>query len=273
MEMRVGAKSDVGLKRSHNEDAFCVDSLLGLYVVCDGMGGGNAGEVASALAVEAIHKHVLEGAQNDDVPLQGGCDGTVLPQTNRLASAIRVANDLIHREAQQQVNRTGMGSTVVAAFVHGEVVSLAHVGDSRLYLIREQRIQPLTADHSLIMEQVRQGLMTEDEAERSPQRHIVTRALGVEPSVEVELGEVPVRSGDRLLLCTDGLTRRVTPSDIRKAARIDDDPQALADRLIWMANAAGGDDNTTVVIVVFEEGDRPTFWRRLRNRWLNQGER
>ena len=141
------AKSDTGLKRPHNEDRFVTDPQLGLYVVCDGMGGGNAGEIASALAVEAIRTHLAEAAQRADLPLIGSGDATVSPTANRLASAIRAANDAIHRESWSRPDYVGMGTTVVAALLHDEVLAIAHVGDSRLYLIRNGAIQSLSLIH------------------------------------------------------------------------------------------------------------------------------
>ncbi|WP_447977745.1 Stp1/IreP family PP2C-type Ser/Thr phosphatase [Candidatus Nitrospira bockiana] len=267
VEIRHAAVSDVGLKRSQNEDRFYADSGLGLFIVCDGMGGGNAGEVASTLAVEMIQKHVMTAAQDPALPLVGDYDETVLPQTNRLASAIRLANRTVHAESHEP-RYAGMGTTVVAAWIAGQVVSLAHVGDSRLYLVRDNRIQLLTTDHSLIMEQVRQGLLTEEQAEHAPHRNVVTRALGIERAVDVELGEVPVVNGDILLLCSDGLTRGVNPRDIVRVIQREQDLHAAAERLIGMANLAGGEDNTTVVLVTVEEGERPSFWRRLRNHVL-----
>ncbi len=268
MKLAYGAKSDVGLKRTQNEDRFCADPHLGLYVVCDGMGGRNAGEVASELAVEVIHKHVLEAVLNGNLPMVGQYDPTFSPQTNRLASAIHLANQVIHREAQAQPAHAGMGTTVVSALIAGQVLSLAHVGDSRLYLIREGMIEPLTADHSVVGEQVRRELLTEAEADRSPYRHVLTRGVGVGATVEVELGEVPVMNGDLLVLCSDGLTIGVKPRDMLHAVRCEWNPQAIADRLVSMANAAGGEDNTTVVVVSLGEETRQGVWRRIWNQIL-----
>lgn len=269
MKIVCSAKSDVGLKRTRNEDRFCTDPRLGLYVVCDGMGGRNAGEIASGLAVEVIQKHITKADEDKTLPVLGRYDATFLPQTNRLASAVRLANQVIHGEAWSRPECVGMGTTVVSALITDQVLSLAHVGDSRLYLIRQEVIQALTVDHSLVMEQVRQGLLTEDEAERSPHRHVMTRALGVEATVEVELGEIPVMSGDILLLCSDGLTRGVKPAKILRTIRRENDPPAIVDRLIEMANEAGGQDNTTVVLITIHEGARQRVWRRMRTRLLS----
>jgi serine/threonine protein phosphatase PrpC len=261
------AKSDTGLKRPHNEDRFVVDHPLGLYVVCDGMGGGNAGEVASALAVDAIQAHLAEAAQQEDLPLIGPCDATVSAPANRLASAIRVANTVVHRESWSRSDYAGMGTTVVAALLHEDVLAIAHVGDSRLYLIRDGAIHALTTDHSWVAEQILKGLLTEEEAFHSPRRNIVTKALGVDSTVDVELMETPVKHGDMLLLCSDGLTRAVRPNDILHLLSGLEDLHTMADRLIVMANEAGGDDNTTVVLVTLRNEFQASLWERLKKRF------
>ena len=244
------------------------DPPLGLYVVCDGMGGGNAGEVASTLAVEAIQAHLAEAVRYADLPLIGPCDDTVSAPANRLASAIRAANDVVHGKSWSRPDYAGMGTTVVAALLREEVLSIAHVGDSRLYLVRNGTIQALTTDHSWVAEQILKGFITEEEAERSPSRNIVTKALGVESSVDVELTEVPVRTGDMLLLCSDGLTRGVSPKDILHILSGSEDLPTMSDRLIVMANEAGGDDNTTVVIVALRSEFEAGLWERLKKRFV-----
>jgi protein phosphatase len=268
MAIQYGARSDTGLKRSQNEDRFCTDPESGLYVVCDGMGGHRAGEVASSLAIATIARHVQQSLRDSSLPMMGYDDPAFSRQTNRLASAIRLANHVINQEACSRPHFDGMGTTVVTAVINGPILSIAHVGDSRLYLIRDGRIQPLTADHSVVAEQVREGFLTEEEAARSPQKNIVTRALGVEATVDVELSEMPAMCGDVLLLCSDGLTRGVSPQDILHAVCGGDDAQAISDRLIDMANAAGGDDNTTVVLVIVPKDTRQGVWRQIRDRIL-----
>ena len=267
MVIAVGAKTDVGLKRSHNEDNLCVDPDSGLYVVCDGMGGRNAGEVASRLAVETIQKHFREAHDNAALPMTGDYDRQFSAKTNRLASAIRLANQVIRMGAKEQTGQEGMGTTVVSVAFNGPVLSVAHVGDSRIYLIRGESIQPLTADHSLVAEQVRRGMMTEEEAERSPQKNIITRALGVEDTVDVELDEVPLMQGDTVLLCSDGLTRGVKPAEILDVIRREKEPQAASDRLVDLANAAGGLDNTTVILVNVQDTTNPSTLQRVW-KWL-----
>ena len=244
------------------------DPLLGLYAVCDGMGGGNAGEIASALAVKTIQEHLTEAARNADLPLIGSCDATVSAPANRLASALRAANDAVHRESWSRPDYVGMGTTVVAALFHEDMLAIAHVGDSRLYLVRNGTIQALTTDHSWVAEQILKGLITEDEAKRSPRRNILTKALGVGSSVDVELTEIPVMNGDTLLLCSDGLTRDVHPNDILHILSGSEDLTSMSDRLIAMANDAGGNDNTTVVVVTLRDELQPGLWERLKQRFV-----
>lgn len=261
-----GVQSDVGRKRPHNEDSYCADTHLGLFVVCDGMGGGNAGEVASALAVETIHRHIAEATQHPEYPFIEELDDTVSPSTNRLASSIRLANAAIYNTAHNRSDWSGMGTTVVAATVTEQILSFAHVGDSRLYLLRNRSIQPLTMDHSWVAEQVRQGFLTEEEAERSPRRNIVTRVLGVEATVEVTVGELPLVPNDVLLLCSDGLTKGVQSSRILDALHDTDDVEAVARRLVTLANESGGEDNTTVIVLAVRERHESGLWQRLRQR-------
>src|SRR5574341_804651 len=268
IEILHSAKSDVGLRRHHNEDRFCANHSLGLYVVCDGMGGENAGEVASTLAVDTIQAYMTDAAGQSELPFIGPYDATVSPMTNRLASAIRLANQTIHQESWARPDYAGMGTTVVAAHLSSEVLSIAHVGDSRLYLVRDDTIHALTTDHSWVAEQVLKGLLTEEEAEHSSRKNIVTRALGVESTVDVELGEVAVMSGDVLLLCSDGLTRGVQTPEILQALRDEHNVESMADRLVALANEAGGNDNTTVLVVTIQQGDHAGLWDRFRTRFL-----
>jgi serine/threonine protein phosphatase PrpC len=259
-----GVLSDVGRKRAHNEDRYCTDTTLGLFAVCDGMGGSNAGEVASALAIETIHRHINEASQCPDLPLIGPAPAHIAPPTNRLASAIRTANRLIYDQAARKPEWVGMGTTVVAALLTNHLLSFAHVGDSRLYLVRAHTIHPLTTDHSWVAEQVRSGLMTEEEAERSPRRNMVTRALGVEPDVDVSIGETELHPGDILLLCSDGLTKGVGARAILHALTQTEDMSGTSRRLVTLANDAGGEDNTTVINLAIHDVTEQTMWHRVR---------
>lgn len=257
------AISDIGLTRPINEDRFHVDLDQGLYVVCDGMGGRAGGDLASQLTIEAIRAHYARDTGSDEQALTGRYDQGFLPQTNRLASAVRHANHVVHREAQSRPDYRGMGTTVVAALMQRRVLSIAHVGDSRLYLIRGDHIAPLTSDHSLVAEQVRTGVLTEEQAQRSSQKHVLTRAVGIGPTVDVELGEVPLKTHDVLLLCSDGLTRGIAPLELLRTVRETPDVPSASARLIELANARGGEDNTTVVLVAVQPSIAPRIWHRV----------
>jgi PPM family protein phosphatase len=264
LDIAHAALTDIGRKRSHNEDSLLADADLGLFIVCDGMGGRNAGEVASHMAVDVVHSHFREAALAGGVPLLGHFDPMFSVATNRLASAIRLANQAIHDAAAGDASRAGMGTTVVAAVVTGEILSIAHVGDSRLYLVRNGALQPLTADHSLVAEQVRHGILTEEEAERSPQRNIVTRALGIDPDTPIELDEAHIQRGDSLLLCSDGLTRGVKSEAILKTLLEEPTPASACRKLIDLANDAGGEDNTSVIVLAVQPASSTaSWWRRL----------
>jgi len=259
-----GVQSDVGRSRSTNEDRHCVDPDLGLFVVCDGMGGSNAGEIASALAVETIHRYFAQTMHEPEYGAEDGLDRGVSPTTNRLVRAITHANEVIYQSARARPQWSRMGTTVVAAALTGRMLSYAHVGDSRLYLVRHQEIQPLTTDHSWVAEQVRLGLLTEEEAERSPQRNIVTRALGAGATVNVAVGELPLFPNDLVLLCSDGLTKGLRPATILETLLDGQDAQTTAGRLIALANESGGEDNTTVIVLDLRERQTGGFWQRVR---------
>jgi len=263
VKVAVGAKSDVGLKRPHNEDSLCVEPQLGLFVVCDGMGGHNAGEVASHLASDVVRTYVREQRKQGGPALADNYDPRFSSGTNRLAGAIRLANETVYRAAMNRSDYEGMGTTIVAALLEGPVVSIAHVGDSRAYLVREGALAKLTEDHSLVAEQVRRGLLTEEEAERSPQQNIITRAIGMEATIEVTLNELTLIPGDCFLLCSDGLTKGVKAAQILDAIRAAPDPQAASDQLVALANQAGGEDNTTVIVIMTRQRVVHELWRRL----------
>ncbi len=265
MDIVFGAKTDVGLKREHNEDSLCADPKLGLFIVCDGMGGRNAGEIASGLAVEIIQKHMVDAHQADALPLIGTVNAKLSTQTNRLASAVRLANQVVNGASQSKPGQSGMGTTVVCALLNGPMLSVAHAGDSRIYLVRGENIHALTSDHSLVAEQVRQGILTEEQAEKSAQKNIVTRALGVEETLQVDLDEIELAKGDVVLLCSDGLTKGVKPAEILRVLREEREPQSACDRLIKMANAAGGEDNTTVIVIMVRKVGTGV-WQQLMKR-------
>lgn len=243
-----GSRTDTGLVRQSNEDSFGSLPDLDLFVLSDGMGGLEFGEVASRLAVETILDHCREAKTDPKLPLNGTPIHGVSDVSNRLVSAIRLANLAIHREAQRG-NGSGMGATVVAVQFAGERMSLAHVGDSRAYRTQGRDIEQLTHDHAFVAEQVRQGNMTDEEASASKLQNVLIRALGVAPEVEVDITEELVTENDTVLLCSDGLTRELSNAQIAAVLREEEDPQEAANRLVALANQAGGGDNITAMVL------------------------
>lgn len=260
-------KSDIGLKRRHNEDCFVASPELGLYVVCDGMGGSQGGEIASRLAVDTIFARMRAVVHDHATEQREPYAPDFSPATNRLADAIRSANKAIQQLSLEAPTCAGMGTTVVAALIWDGCLSVAHVGDSRLYLIRNGIIQPLTTDHSWVAEQIANGSMTEEEGKQSSRKNLLTRALGVESTVDVDLNEISLVNGDLLLLCSDGLTRGVPSEAILQVLKDTDDLDNKADRLVSLANQAGGDDNITVVLVALRRRTISSIWSYWRQQW------
>ena len=249
MRIAVGSRSDVGLVRTNNEDHYAVELPPNLFVLCDGMGGQAAGEVASRMGVDTILAHCRDNHAGSSRNQGGEYREEFTAQTNQLASAVRLANEAIYAHATKDSATAGMGATVVAGQIQESILSIAHVGDSRIYLFRGRQLQQLTQDHSLVMEQVRQGLMSVEQAEESDLANVILRALGAEPTVQVDVDELWVGPGDQILFCSDGLTRMVTESQISTVLAQITSPQQAADRLVELANEKGGVDNTTVIIV------------------------
>lgn len=254
MQIEVGAQTDQGRVRTNNEDAYRIDNELHLYVLSDGMGGAAHGEVASEMAVETVVKHCVEAENNRAAPLFVEPRPDLSEQTNRLASAVTMANRKIFDSASANTERHGMGATVVAARVEGQRLSLVHVGDSRAYLLRGGTLEQLTADHSLVAEHVRRGVMTPQEAETSSLQSVLVRSLGAEQQVEPDSDEQMLLENDTLLLCSDGLTRMVTEPEIASTLMTVELAQAAADRLVELANDYGGEDNITVIVLRARSG-------------------
>ncbi|HEY4409164.1 MAG TPA: Stp1/IreP family PP2C-type Ser/Thr phosphatase [Acidimicrobiia bacterium] len=225
-----GARTDVGRGRPENEDSILVDDAGGLWAVADGMGGHRAGEVASATAIET-----LQDAYRAGTPL---------------AEAVEEANAAVFSKAADDDALRGMGTTLTAVALEGGATALlGHVGDSRAYILRDGAVTQVTDDHSLVEQLVREGRLSPEEAHTHPQRAIITRALGVDAHVEVDTYRVDLQPGDRLLICSDGLTNMLSDDTIAATLRRHPDPQQAADTLVDMANQAGGDDNITVVVL------------------------
>jgi PPM family protein phosphatase len=237
----------------------------GLFVVCDGMGGAPAGEVASEMAIRAIARRLTGNARGN-----GGDDASpFMPHTTRLVDAVQQSNEFIYGQAQKDPSQAGMGTTVVGAWIREQIAGVAHVGDSRAYLWHDNHLEPLTRDHSLIEAHLEAGLT--DEGRRLPieQQNALVRVLGREPAVDVDVTEVPVKSGDYVLLCSDGLTRMVPETELARAIRTLQEPQQICDHLIAAANENGGADNITVVVVEVSGG----WWHRVVNAWKRSARR
>src|SRR3954447_5022066 len=229
MRIVSGASTNTGQVREGNEDSYLVDRRLDLFAVADGMGGHRAGEIASATALDGLKLAVTEG--------------------NPVADAVGRANTAVWDKAAADTELAGMGTTLTAAIFDAGTLTIAHVGDSRAYLLRGDQLERLTTDHSLVEELIRDGKLTEEQAAVHPQRSIITRALGVDSSVEVDVYSLVLESGDRVILCSDGLTSMVRPAGIAELLRAETDPTAAANALVDAANAAGGEDNITVVVL------------------------
>jgi protein phosphatase len=247
-EIRARGLTDVGQRRDHNEDSFLVDEAMGLFIVADGMGGHAGGGTASRLAVETI-KSSVEAARAREPELfgtQSGVEESPLPDV--LREAVEAACSKIYLTAQGDPELSGMGTTVTAALVDGRSAFIAHVGDSRCYLLRGARIYQVSEDHSLVNEQLKAGAISADEAKHSRFKNIITRSVGFEQAVQVDLMGVELEHGDVLLICCDGLSNMVEDAEILQLVQessLDDAPA----RLVALANERGGDDNITVVVV------------------------
>ncbi len=241
--------TDVGQRRDHNEDSFLVDETLGLFVVADGMGGHAGGGTASRIAVETIRERVRRAREREPASFSAAKPLDEHPARTVLREAVESACSTIFRAAQQDPSLAGMGTTVTAALVlEGDGAFVAHVGDSRCYLLRNGRIYHVSEDHSLVNEQLKAGAITLEEARTSRFRNIITRSVGFEEAVLVDLMGLALAPGDRLLLCSDGLTNMVddaTLLQVASSAALEEVPRELVER----ANEAGGEDNVTVVAV------------------------
>ena len=265
LQISTGGATHVGMVRTNNEDCYRIVPALSLYVLADGMGGEAHGEIASALAVETVVKHCIEGQENPASPLLGEPKPGLNPRSQRLLSAIHLANQKVFQSAEEHPEQEGMGATLTAAWIDDMQLSVGHVGDSRLYLLRTGQLQQLTSDHSLVAEQVRRGILTANEAEQSNLQSVLLRALGTQPEVEVDIEQVPLFPGDVLLLCSDGLTRMVTEPEIAGTLQAEPDPQRAAEKLIEHANEGGGIDNVSVIVVSLKP--EPKGWFS----WLRRG--
>jgi serine/threonine protein phosphatase PrpC len=262
-----GGVTDLGRVRSNNEDCYKIVETLNLYVLSDGMGGEAHGEIASAMAVETVVKHCLDLETNPAATVIGTVQPNWSSFTKRLSTAVHLANRNIFKSAEENPEQHGMGATLTAVWINGAKLSVAHVGDSRAYLLRGGTLLQLTRDHSLVAEQVRRGILTSAEAEESDMQSVLLRALGAQAEIEVDAEEHTLFPRDVLLLCSDGLTRMVTEPEIAGTLQVESDLTRAAESLVAMANERGGPDNITVVIVRLEKVAKGWF------SWLRRGAR
>jgi protein phosphatase len=253
MKITHHAITDVGKKRKGNEDSLFVNAEQGLFVVADGMGGHAAGEVASKVAVESINDFVVLTAGDEEITWPFGLDENMSYDGNRLKTAIRFANRKVLEATRERSEYEGMATTVAAVLVDGESANIGHVGDSRVYLLRDGKIEQLTSDHSWVNEQIQSGVISSDQARSHPLRNVVTRALGGKPDLQVDMMVHKAKAGDLLLLCSDGLTTMMGDEEIAKvAAEAGADLGKAAKALVAAANAHGGEDNITVLLLRFD---------------------
>ncbi len=244
--MRYSAKSHAGMKREKNQDSYAIidGSKNGPYffIIADGMGGHNSGEVASKMAVDFAVNYV-EG--NNIEISRSNLPGFV-------KTMIGKANAGIYNKSLEKLEHNGMGTTFIVAAVKGENVQIGHIGDSRVYFINNKKMRKVTSDHSLIEELVKSGSITKEEAVNHPRKNVITKALGCMSEVEIDIYEVNAEKGDIMLLCTDGLTNMVDEERIESILLENDDPEKACEALINKANSSGGEDNVTVIVINFK---------------------
>lgn len=249
LTVEVAGKTDIGCVRKNNEDNLGWDQRLGLYIVCDGMGGALAGEVASKMGVDIVLDYFHQGTQTAIWPEFGALPTDISIPGRHLASAIQRANRAIYEQGQEKKSQQGMGSTIVALLIQENFLTIAHAGDSRIYRLRDGKLEQLTQDHSLVMEQVRRGLITLEQAEKSDMQNIIIRALGSEEAVEPDVQDLIALRGDTYMLATDGLTKLVKDDLIKLIMENSRPLDAACEDLINAAKEKGGDDNITCLLL------------------------
>ena len=253
MKLRYAVASDPGRVRKNNEDAFLADPAVGIFAVADGMGGHAAGEVASRMALNALQEALAKSGPSKEAGFSPDPTAVLSLPSSLLVNGIRSANQAVFQASMEKEEYRGMGTTVVAVYFGDSIPAVAHVGDSRLYRIRGQKLEQITEDHSLVWEQYRQGLIPKEALSGSPMKNIVTRALGMELTVDVDVQELEVKERDQLLLCSDGLSDLVPDEELlRTVGEASGDLNQACHRLVQMANQRGGKDNITVLLIRIE---------------------
>lgn len=259
MRIRAFGASDVGKRREKNEDSFLINEDHNLYIVADGMGGHLGGDIASRLATATIDETIRALEVDPEMTIQEvGPSIKSGEYQSYLRYAIRLASQRIFEKACNEMSLHGMGTTTVAALIKNNKAYIANVGDSRVYRVRGEKIDQITKDHSLVGEQVRAGILSEDDARAHRFKNIITKSVGFQEDVDADIDIRVLRQGDKFVLCTDGLTNMVKANELRDIVSTND-PETATRRLVDVANERGGDDNITVVIFEAVELDRPVY--------------
>jgi serine/threonine protein phosphatase PrpC len=246
-------KTDVGRRRKLNEDNILLDREIDLYAVCDGMGGHNAGEIASKMAIETLHAFIAKShGEEKDITWPYGLEPHLSFEANRLKTAIKLANKRVFKAADNREDYTGMGTTLVAALVSEGTLTVGSAGDSRCYMVRDGKLSQLTRDDSWVSAAWAEGILSHDEIDRHPLRNVITKAVGAKDTIEIETSEHKLQPGDVVLLCSDGLHAMLTDEQILPLLEpLPGTLEKTADVLIDAANEAGGKDNVSVVLLRF----------------------
>ncbi len=254
--LNIAAKTDKGRRRQKNEDSYVVDSDMGFMAVADGMGGHAAGEVASHLATTLIAEQLKRSLETGHVPVSSHvpANPTLNPKSLLLGDCVKFSNQAVYEAAQSNPQAHNMGTTVVAALSLDDKLAVANVGDSRLYMVRNGDLVQCTVDHSFVQEQVARGLLKPEDAEKSDLRNMLTRSVGVDQDVDVDLLEIDLQEKDYILLCSDGLTKMLDEEQIQAVFEEKTAPQDIVDELVHRANQAGGGDNITVIVALVDGG-------------------
>lgn len=252
MRVRFSGDTNVGMRRTHNEDSFFLPVDERLAIVADGMGGHASGEVASQMAVATIVEYFRATSEDQTLTWPFKVDRGLMADISRLKTAIKLANLRIHEAAQRDPNCKGMGTTLVSTLFLDDKVIVGHVGDSRVYRVRDTEIEQLTEDHSLINDYVKMKRMTAEEAAAWPHKNVIVRALGMKDTVAVDIHSETPRLGDCYVVCSDGLSGMISDESIRDVVHTEHDLDKATERLIALANAGGGMDNVTVVLARIE---------------------
>jgi serine/threonine protein phosphatase PrpC len=250
LKIAYAAATDMGQVRKNNEDAFLAIPALGIFAVADGMGGHASGEVASQLALSSLKEAIEQAGEQKDSFLEEDQTAVLSLPAKLLTHGIRLANQEIYQSSQQNSQYKGMGTTLVVVYFSDSSAVVAHVGDSRLYRLRDKRIEQITEDHSLVWEEYKKGLISKEALSSSPQKNIVTRALGVHPTVDVDVQKLEIQAKDSLLLCSDGLSDLVQDEEILQSVHESAGNLAHTCReLVQLANLRGGKDNITILLI------------------------